>query len=159
MILEDLAQYNKVPTYVGVKLDDSSVQALMELAKHAENRVSPDDIHITVAYSKAPISMQARGNLKPSVVATPKEYSIFKGNSGGYCLVLEVDAPELTARHNEIIRDYGASHDYPTYRPHITLSYNCGGGFDLRKMPPVHTLPRLFAIREYRTELNTNWGN
>lgn len=147
----------KKPMYVGVKLDGNSLAELAKLNQGVENKVSKGEMHITVAYSRKPISLSALGALEPPASVKAKHYSIFKTQTGENCLVLEVESPTLTARHREIIDDYGASYDFPEYKPHITLSYDCGIGFDIKKLPPVDTIPELFANLEYAMELDLEW--
>ena len=35
-----------------------------------------------------------------------------------------MDSPELEKAHKEIRDKYGATHDYPDYHPHVTISYD-----------------------------------
>ena len=48
-------------------------------------------------------------------------------------VALEFSSPELVRRHAEIV-EYGASWDYPEYRPHITFCY--GGEIDVKTVVP-----------------------
>ena len=148
----------KKPTFVAVRLDGPSADEIMKLSKGVDNRTPRGEIHITVAYSKKPISIEALGKLDPPISVKPKHYSIFKSQTGGNCLVLEVESEGLTARHNEIMKDYGASYDFPDYKPHVTLSYDCGIAFDINSLPKVETIPELFAVQEYATELDEEWN-
>ena len=43
----------------------------------------------------------------------------------GGAVVLSFDAPELRARHVELLAA-GASWDWPLYRPHVTVIYEAG---------------------------------
>lgn len=147
----------KKPMYVGVRFDGDSVEALTKLNQGVENKTSPAEFHVTVAYSRKPISLSALGNLEPPVSVKAKHYSIFHTQTGENCLVLEVESPDLTARHREIIDSYGASYDFPDYKPHITLSYDCGIGFDIKKLPAIESIPELFAVLEYAMELDLDY--
>lgn len=148
---------NKQPMYVGVKLDADSVDEIIKLTKGIDNKTNKGEIHITVAYSRKPIMLTALGALEPPVRIKARHYSIFKTQTGENCLVLEVESKELTDRHNEIIKDYGASYDFPEYKPHITLSYDCGIGFDIKTLPKIEDIPELFANEEYATALDLDW--
>lgn len=149
--------YKKHPMFVGVRFDGPSMDEIMKLSAGVPNRTSKDELHITVAYSRKPISITALGKLEPPAIVKPKHYSIFHTRSGENCLVVEVDAPELVARHNEIMKDYGASYDFPEYKPHFTLSYDCGYDFDIRSLPPLEEVPTLVCHQEYASELQTDW--
>lgn len=156
MKLMELKQ-DKKPMFVGVRLDGPSTHEIMKLTKGIDNRTSLGDVHITVAYSKKPIALKALGKLEPPVSVKAKHYSIFKTQTGENCLVLEVESQGLIDRHNEIMNDYGASYDFPEYKPHVTLSYDCGIGFDINKLPKIEDIPELFAVQEYASELELDW--
>lgn len=156
MILSEL-YYRKRPMFIGVRFDEASMNEIMKLSEGVPNRTSKGELHITVAYSRKPISISALGKLAPPEQVKAKHYSIFQARSGENCLVVEVDAPGLVARHNEIIKDYGASYDFPEYKPHFTLSYDCGVGFDIRTLPPLESVPVLHCHLEYATALQMDW--
>lgn len=156
MRLDELYREKK-PMYLGVRFDGDSLAAIEALNKDVENRTSKNDFHVTVAYSRKPIAVTALGKLEPPVSVKAKHYSVFKTQTGKNCLVLEVESPDLTARHTELNDVYGASYDFPDYKPHITLSYDCGIGFDINKLPKIETIPELFAILEYAMELDLEW--
>ena len=40
------------------------------------------------------------------------------------CLVLKIDQGALHRLNEELMKTYGASTDFPDYKPHITLTYN-----------------------------------
>jgi hypothetical protein len=156
MLLNELHQRKK-PTFVGVRFDGASMDEIAKLNKNVDNRTSRGEFHITLIYSKKPIFITALGKLEPPVEVKAKHYSIFHTRTGENCLVLEVDAPALVARHNEIMKNYGASYDFPEYKPHLTLSYDCGTGFDLKSLPPVEDIPTLYCHLEYASELEIDW--
>ncbi len=147
----------KRPMFIGVRFDGPSMDEIMKLSKGVENRTSKGELHITVAYSRKPISITALGKLEPPVAVKAKHYSIFKTRTGENCLVVEVEPPDLVARHNEIRKDYGASYDFPEYKPHFTLSYDCGIGFDIRSLPPIEDIPELYCHQEYASELQIDY--
>ena len=51
---------------------------------------------------------------------------IFKQQNGKNCLVTVLKSKDLTAHHETIMDKYGATYDFDTYIPHITLSYDIG---------------------------------
>lgn len=113
MLLRELKE--EVGTYVGVVPTEASTRMLAWWAE--ANRLEVlDDYHTTVIYSRVPVNVI----LRPGVhITKPKGFQLF-----GDCLVLELDAPTLTARHLELMAA-GATYDYDVYVPHITL----GKGF------------------------------
>lgn len=154
--LEDLSKLAQ-PTFVGVRFDGPSMDEIMKISKGVQNRTSKGELHITLIYSKKPIYITALGKLEPPILVKAKHYSIFSARSGENCLVVEVESPGLVARHNEIMRDYGASYDFPEYKPHFTLSYDCGVGFDLKTLPPIESIPDLYCHLEYVSILRQEW--
>lgn len=157
MLLMELKRV-KEPTFAGYDFDDASKNALAKLSDGLPNSTSKEDLHVTLIYSKKPIIMMSHGRLANPIAVKVKSYSIFTTDKAENCLVLELDAPEVVARHNQIMEETGASYDYPVYRPHVTLSYDVGPDFDISTLPEVSTLPTLHLIREYARRLNPNWA-
>jgi hypothetical protein len=105
--------------------------AIIAWAKKAgfETALTPDDMHVTIAYSKAPVDWMAMGE---SWTCDPKgQVTVRPGgprqlaNFGpeGQASVLLFACNDLTWRHAQII-DGGASWDWDGYSPHITISYS-----------------------------------
>lgn len=78
----------------------------------------PDELHVTISYSREPFDMSIFPDYE---IIIPKGQSRFSLLGG--CLVLLLDS---TALHSEFIRakNHGASYDYPTYNPHLTIQYD-----------------------------------
>lgn len=148
----------KVPTFVGLRLDGPSMDEVMKLNRGVRNRTSKGEVHITVIYSKTPISYTARGSIDPKIEFTGKHYSLFTTQEGETCLVLEIESDAINALHKSIMEETGASYDYETYKPHITLSYDVGEDFDVKNLPKIKDLPAFYAHQEYATKLETKWG-
>jgi len=86
-----------------------------------ETNLSPDDLHVTVAYSKRPILWDDMLDLWDEnlvVKPGPRSLEILGEDS----LVLAVDSPDLTSDW-AFYRARGASWDYPGYVPHVSLAY------------------------------------
>lgn len=135
-------------TYVAVKPGHELARLIgvwMERAK-LENRVAVDDLHVTVLYSRTVIDPEC----KPDswYVASPKNWG-FLNSDGDRALVLFLDSPELTRRHQELMAK-GGTHDFAEYTPHLTVSYNAGH-IDLKKLPPLGLI--LLLGKEYSEEL------
>lgn len=87
-----------------------------------ETIIAPGDMHVTVAYSKSEVDwegldsdrdeMEVPSDVKRSV--TPL------GDKGA--VVLKFESPVLQSRW-ATFRKAGASWDYPSYQPHVTLTY------------------------------------
>lgn len=157
MLLTELKR-EKQPTYVGMKFADESLDEIMKLSEGLPARTTRSTLHVTVIYSKAPIVFTAKGELSEPFEAKPKKYSLFTTDKAANCLVMELDCDELVARHKKIMKDTGASYDFPVYHPHVTLSYDVGDGFDIKTLPDLEGVPTLYLTTEYSQKLDFNWG-
>lgn len=114
-----------------------------------------DDLHVTVAYSRAAFDWIKAGNANEWSSGAKDELVIPEGGPrateplGGMTAVILFASSQLTWRHEAIIRA-GGSHDYPDYTPHISLTK---AQIDLTKVEPYRGRivlgPELFKeIRE-----------
>lgn len=87
-----------------------------------ETTLEPDDLHVTIAYSKAPVDWFAVGESYAETVSIgaggPRAVERFDGGA----TVLQFSSSELSWRH-EAMKEHGATWDHPQYAPHITISY------------------------------------
>jgi hypothetical protein len=91
-----------------------------------ENPVPPDDLYITTVYSRTPVPLYQLDD-KPRELTEPLDPRSYElgllGEDGA--LVLFVESRMAIASH-EYAAGLGASWDHPSYRPHVTLSYQPG---------------------------------
>jgi hypothetical protein len=80
-----------------------------------------EDPHVTIAYSRTPISMELPDLQLNNVIVLPNGNRHFQrmGKTGAGALTFHND--KLTQRHKEL-RLLGASWDYPQYIPHLTVT-------------------------------------
>jgi hypothetical protein len=103
-----------------------------------DTTLAADDLHVTILYSKASVDWMTmgspwgseRGELRvqpggPRVVEA-------LGDKGAVGLLFQCD--ELKWRHEQMVRD-GASHDFPEYQPHVTITWDAGD-LDLSTVEP-----------------------
>lgn len=115
------------------------------------NLVPPEEMHTTVVYSRAPAEMNPE--VDPVMVKGGPRTIEKLGDKGA--VVLRFESPVLKA-HHEDATTAGASHDFPSFLPHVTLSYDAGT-CDLSKI----TAPPAFALEfgpEVHAALNENWA-
>jgi hypothetical protein len=108
--------------YGSFKLTEDSTKKLSEWIKD-NNVIEPvedEDFHITTTYSKVDPEQEIIPSEKNNIRLDHKEFSIA---TYGRALVIEVESKDLETIHKSAI-DSGASYDYETYKPHITISYN-----------------------------------
>lgn len=131
MRTEELHPYG---TFAELLPDESTKSMLLELIDRLglANPIDPDKIHTTLIYSRKPCpdieTMHGR--------ETPYEGRISKlttwpTQDGNRCLVALVECEDAEQLHHRLRETYGATHDYPDYTPHFTLSYDCGDEFEL----------------------------
>jgi hypothetical protein len=97
-----------------------------------------DQLHVTVLYSKQPVDPMQMGEGWSS---DPDGGLVIKAGGpralerfGDGALVLQFASWSLQSRHNDMVQA-GASHDWPEYLPHVTISYEAGD-IDLETIKP-----------------------
>jgi hypothetical protein len=86
-----------------------------------------DDMHVTVVYSKTPVPWNAmpRQDANPLVVPGDHTREVKPlGDQGA--VVLRFDSSKLNDRWQQHV-DSGASHDFPSYQPHVTITWDAQG--------------------------------
>jgi 2'-5' RNA ligase len=97
--------------------------------------IGPEDMHVTIAYSREPVNWQAMGKGAQEVhIAPDHTRSLDAFGQDKSATVLKIRSPELQQRHQQF-RRLGASWDWSEYAPHITLSYSKQDR-DLRTISP-----------------------
>lgn len=121
----EFADQDRAPLYVSRPVKGSTAKALLAWAAKAgiPNLYRPDDLHVTVLYSKAPVDwfeMADDWGDAELVVNAGGPRKIEKLGDAG-AIVLRFSSSRLKWRHEEMV-ERGASHDYDEYLPHITLA-------------------------------------
>lgn len=142
-----------IPGSVYVRRNLKNADDLNAWAKGAgiTNVVPAHEMHVTQVYSRKPVVIDQKTD---SITAEGGKRSIgFLGDKGG--VVLHFDSPELKARHAEAM-EAGASHDFPQFLTHVTLSYQHEGADPSTITPP--SLPLQFGP-EIHEEINDDWSD
>lgn len=95
--------------------------------------IDPDDLHVTLAYSRQPVSWPDPVNDK--LVIRPSENRSVEALGDGGAVVLRFNSPTLEGRWQEF-KAAGASWDYEKYQPHVTISYQAPEGFNPETAEP-----------------------
>lgn len=121
-------------TYVALNADQKTRDSLAKWVKenNIPNPADPKQYHSTVIYSRKGIPSVTNYKFTFPIEGTIKEWKIFPSGESNKCLVAIIDCDELHNLHTKIREKYGATHDFPDYHPHITLSYDYGNN----KVPP-----------------------
>lgn len=126
-----------------------------------ELTVPADDLHVTIAYSRARVDWMLVGEDWSTDIAGKGELIVAAGGPRAVetlgpkgAIVLKFASWALTRRNHEI-REAGASWDWPEYQPHVTITYD-GAGINLSKVEPfrgeLRFGPEIFA------EIDENWS-
>lgn len=126
------------PLYVCRKVLNAAEIIAWARSQGFEQTLPGNDMHVTIAYSKAPVdwmkagesySQQEDGGLvvRPG---GPRMLEVF----GEGAVVLAFSSTDLAWRHMAL-REIGASWDWPEYQPHITITYT-PGDVDVSKVEP-----------------------
>lgn len=92
-----------------------------------------EDLHVTIAYSTKPVDGAKVEATSEKLMAFGGKRSVEPlGDQGA--VVLKFSSKDLQGRWQQY-RDAGASWDYESYQPHITITYD-GTGVDLSKVTP-----------------------
>jgi len=142
-------------TYAAAKLSDDTKENITKYFK--ENDIPEpcdvDDMHCTILYSRKPCpDYKAAGEYDGVKIGKPTPFDVWQSqDKTKNILVLPLDAPEMTARHEELMKEHDASYDFPDYKPHVSFTYNFGDR-DAKDLPPVD-FDIEFAT-EYQEELD-----
>jgi hypothetical protein len=165
-IKEILEEKRKVArgTYSGVKPSQETKDKLADYMEENKipNPVKPEKLHTTVLYSRKYLpNYKPAGKLAIPYKCKPVGFTVWKTNpedpkeEKANCLIVKFKCPELIARHEELMKEHGATFDYDKYETHITLSYSIGD-LNVDKLPKIDF--DLEFDNEYAEELNLNWA-
>jgi len=147
--MEDNLNIKTKGTYVAVRVLNSG--QLIQFCQEQGLIVSkPEELHVTIAYSKTPFSFKP--GIVDNILVIPPGCAKF-GMIGDVHLVLKLDSVILQCEHVRTM-EAGAQYDWPEYTPHITIEYNCGA------VDVSHLQNPLFEIElgaEYVEELDLDW--
>jgi hypothetical protein len=104
------------------------------------NKIDPADMHTTVIYSRRPCpDAMSMHELSTPFSGRIRGLHTWPTQEGQRCLVAEIDCASVNELHQLMRDQYGATHDYPEFTPHVTLSYDCGDQ-ELTLPPGEHTI-------------------
>ena len=139
MKIATLSEYakHKDGTYVSLEMRNDSRELLdhfVEMNLGLTERVDPKSYHITVIYSRTPVPAAETLATKTTAIATAVKYEVFPTKDNGKCLVLRVESRNA-AYLNKWLTDHGATSDYDSYKPHVTICYDYKGDEDVSGLP------------------------
>lgn len=141
MALALLADAAPRSLYVHRKLKNGAEFLKWAKAQGFETTLDAGDLHVTVAYSKRPVDwMKAGEDWQPGddggLTVKPGGARLVEKLGDKGAVVLLFGSNDLIYRHERIMREAGASHDFPDYQPHVTITYQAPPGLDLATVEP-----------------------
>lgn len=140
MKLATLSQYakHKDGTYVSMDLTDESRQLLdhyVEMNLGLTERVDPSTYHITIIYSRTPVpSAEQYAGYGEEQPARVTGYEVFPTKNDGKCLVMRLECPFAELLNKQLTAE-GATSDYDSYKPHLTIAYDIKQEIDPATLP------------------------
>lgn len=138
---------------VQIKLRQFCLDHGLDICKNYEKEeISPEEFefHTTIYYSDTSSSQPLEDGEYPceEVITHPIKFDrLGKEEKNCLCLCLEV-TPSLERLRHKYAEEYGMSDSWPTYKPHITLSYNG----TTTNFPPI--MPK-FPLRASRIKVSS----
>lgn len=129
--------------------------------------LKPEDLHVTIAHSSRAVDwmaiQQAWGN-SPNIDGKPTgELTVAPGGprlveplGDKGAVVLLFNDWSLASRHQEIVDKGGASWDFASYQPHVTITWDAEG-LDLSQVEPYNG-PLVFGPEVF-SEVDNNWAD
>jgi 8-oxo-dGTP pyrophosphatase MutT (NUDIX family) len=146
------AEDEALGVYVRRNLTPESAAAFLDWAEDQgfDNLTPEGELHATIVYSRAPIEWSiAEDEVRVEGGARSVEPLGDKG-----AVVLKFESAALRERW-QAARDAGASWDWPSFHPHVTITYDAGG-MDLSGVEPFEG--ELVFDNEIQEVLNEHWA-
>jgi hypothetical protein len=139
--------------YVQRKVENAAELIAWAKAQGFATTVPPEEMHVTQCYSRAELDWMTLEPAPATLTVPPGGPRVVEPLGDKGAVVLLFRSPELEARHKAMLAA-GASHDFPSYHCHVTITY-AGGDMDLSSVDPfkgeIRFGPELFA------ELDEDW--
>lgn len=140
MTLASLMEYakHKNGTYVSMDLDEASkdlIDHYVEMNLGLTERVDKSTYHITIIYSRTPVpSAEHYAGSTSDIEAKVSGYEVFPTKNDGKCLVMRLDFPFASTLNKQLTAE-GATSDYDSYKPHMTIAYDIKQEIDPKTLP------------------------
>jgi hypothetical protein len=143
---------NSSGIYVAARVSKSSQESIEKYILANKIPVPTDNPkearkHCTIVFSRKYAPVEVFPTASYTCLSTKLDVFISNGKN---CLVLKLNCPEISKRHSDIYSQNDLTYDFPTYIPHVTLSYDIGN-FDWQKLPPF--VDELILDSEYKESL------
>ncbi len=164
---EILEEQETKGTYAAVKFDPATKAAIEKWVENNEvpNPLDFSKLHCTLLYSRKYCpDYEPQGEIDPPWVGTPTGLEVWESRGKlrdedpKRCLVMTFDCDKLHDRHKELMDEHEATYDFPSYKTHVTLSYDIGD-FDEKTLPNIaEAIKELLIVEEYGEDLDLDWA-
>ena len=137
--------------FVSRKLLNAKAVSAWAKSQGFETTLPAEDMHVTITYSRAMVDWFAMGSTWDEELTIPPGGARMM-EQFGEATVLLFSSNMLKWRHEEMVSN-GASHDYPEFHPHVTISYGFKG--DLSRVEPYQG--KLVFGPEQFEEVKEDW--
>lgn len=144
----------KAPLYIRRPIVNADEIIAWAKEQGFKNTLKPDDLHVTICHSRAGVEGNDIEKAKGSVVVSQKSgrHVTRLGDKGAVVLLFQSSV--LQSRWLDLIEKHGASWDYESYQPHITITYD-SNDIDVSKIKPF---PGLIVMGdEIHERLVSSW--
>lgn len=146
--------------YVQRKLLNAAEFIEWAKAQGFETTTPADDLHVTIAFSRRPVDWMKAGETWSNdkdgkLTVQPGGARIVEPLGDKGAVVLLFNSSELAWRHEAIKREAEATWDFPSYQPHVTITY-AGADLDLSKVEPYRG--KLVFGPELFSEVDDDWS-
>lgn len=114
--------------FIGLKLSKNDLLKIQKLQKEIDlpNPVDAQKIHCTLFISPDDFNYCGNNFSPIDIDISQLRLGKIKTQQGVDCLALFFHSPNLIEKHTDIKETYRVNHLYEDFKPHITLSYDCG---------------------------------
>lgn len=142
MILEKFKNYikhakHKDGTYVSMLMSDKCKKQLEKFVKSnlkLNEYVDKSEYHCTIIYSRTPVP-EAEDVSYPEIIhARCYGYEVFPTKDGNKCLVMRLNCSQVNDVNSKLTQ-LGATSDYSSYKPHVTVCYDYKSNDDVSTLP------------------------
>lgn len=151
---------NSNGTYASVTFTSGSTKKLHDLQKklNVPNPLTRNKFHSTLIFSRKELKNIDSRELRKVLDTNEFTMREWEQRNGVTCLVITFHSQWMDDRH-KFYRSKGGTHDFDSYEPHITLSYDITGHEGLFDGKVVNFETPLVLAKEIVEPLNTNWND
>lgn len=125
----------KAPLYIRRSVLNADDLIAWAKSQGFKSTLAADDFHVTICHSRAGVEGKDIEKAKGKIIIASKAARRIAPLGDKGAVVMFFESSILEARWKQLIEKHGASWDYDSYHPHITITYD-PGDIDLAKVQP-----------------------